>query len=259
MKLVAENIYKSFAGRNRSDSVTALDGVSVAVSEREFVCLLGPSGCGKSTLLHILAGLEFPTEGRAFYSGTSGSLQPSTSMVFQQLALYPWMSIIENVAFPLRLAGVGKAERRQRAAALLTKMQLQGFEERFPRELSGGMQQRVAIARALITDPQFMLMDEPFGALDAQTRVLLQEELLRIWESIQNAIVFVTHSIEEALLLADRIYIFSARPGTIREEVQVTLPRPRTQSIRKLPEFGAMYERIWDVLRVEVERSVNIQ
>jgi NitT/TauT family transport system ATP-binding protein len=259
MKLVADNIYKAFPGRDRSDSVTALNGVSVAVSEQEFVCLLGPSGCGKSTLLHILAGLEIPTQGRAFFSGTDRARQPSTSMVFQQLALYPWMSIIENVAFPLRLAGVSKAERRQRATALLAKMQLRGFEERFPRELSGGMQQRVAIARALITDPQFMLMDEPFGALDAQTRVLLQEELVRIWESIRNAIVFVTHSIEEALLLADRIYIFSARPGTIREEFRVTLPRPRTPAVRKLPEFGAMYERIWDVLRVEVERSVHLQ
>ena len=259
MKLIADDIYKSFPARNAADSVTALNGVSVAVDEREFVCLLGPSGCGKSTLLNIFAGLEIPSKGRAYFTGANDARQPSTSMVFQQLALYPWMSIIENVAFPLRLAGVAKAERRGRATALLAKMQLQGFEERFPRELSGGMQQRVAIARALITDPQFMLMDEPFGALDAQTRVLLQEELLRIWESIQNAIVFVTHSIEEAILLADRIYIFSARPGTIREEVKVTLPRPRTQSIRKLPEFGVMYERIWEVLRVEVERSVNIQ
>lgn len=257
MKLVADGIHKSFGGRGRTDSaVVALDGVSVTVDEREFVCLLGPSGCGKSTLLHILAGLEIPTEGRAYFAGTNEP--PSTSMVFQQFALYPWMNVVDNVAFPLRLAGIARTERHHRAAALLEKVRLTGFERRFPRELSGGMQQRVAIARALITDPKFILMDEPFGALDAQTRVLLQEELVRIWESIKNAVVFVTHSIEEALLLADRIYIFSARPGTIRKEIKVTLPRPRDQSVRKMPEFAAMYESIWDMLRAEVERSVNV-
>jgi NitT/TauT family transport system ATP-binding protein len=259
MKFVADNIYKEFPGRDGEAPIIALNGVSISVEKREFVCLLGPSGCGKSTLLHILAGLEIPTKGSVYFTGSGGTQQPSAAMVFQQLALYPWMNVIDNVAFPLRIAGISRSERRARAKALITKMRLGGFEGRFPRDLSGGMQQRVAIARALITDPEFMLMDEPFGALDAQTRLLLQEEMLRIWESVRNAIVFVTHSIEEAILLADRVYIFSARPGTIREEFKVSLPRPRSPAVRSSPEFGAMYERIWGILRSEVERSVSIQ
>lgn len=245
MKLIAENIYKAYPGRNDSASVTALNGVSVAVDEREFVCLLGPSGCGKSTLLNIFAGLEIPTKGRAFFTGSDDAQQPSTSMVFQQLALYPWMSIVENVAFPLRLAGVSKAERRERAAALLVKMQLQGFEERFPRELSGGMQQRVAIARALITDPQFMLMDEPFGALDAQTRAVLQEDLLRLWELGRKTIVFVTHDIAEAIALGDRTLVLSRAPAKVAGEHRITIPRPRDiRGIMSHPDFASLYQRI---------------
>lgn len=258
MRVVAEDIVKRFDGRRGEPPVEALGGVTITVEDREFVCLLGPSGCGKSTLLQILAGLEVPTEGRAYFDGVQDGRHPSTALVFQQFALFPWMSVSENVEFPLRLAGVPAAQREAKAAQFLEVMRLEGFEGKYPRELSGGMQQRVAIARALMTDPDLMLMDEPFGSLDAQTRVLLQEELLKVWESTRNKVLFVTHSIEEALLLADRIYIFTARPGRIREVLTVPLPRPRQQEIRTDRAFGELYQHIWGLLRDEAELSVNL-
>lgn len=209
-----ENVSKSFG------AVEALRPVSLDIAPGEFVTLLGPSGCGKSTLLAILAGLEKPTAGTATARGKVG-------MVFQEAALFPWRSVRDNIAFGLEMSGVGKEERRRLGDAMLQKVHLNGFGDSFPHELSGGMRQRAAIGRALIARPDILLMDEPFGALDAQTRSLLQEELLTLVGEYRPTVVFVTHDMDEALLLSDRVLLFSARPGRIIEDIRVTTPRPR--------------------------------
>ncbi|MDR3530336.1 MAG: ABC transporter ATP-binding protein [Rhodopila sp.] len=211
-----------------SGSVEALRSIDLECGAGAFVCLLGLSGCGKSTLLQIVAGLEAPTTGSVLIGGRElDGPSPLTSVVFQDHGLFPWMTVRKNVAFNMKAAGVSAAEREARAAGLLAMTGLDGFVDRYPHELSGGMRQRVGIARALTTRPKALLMDEPFGALDAQTRGHLQEELLRIWESQRTTVLFVTHSIDEAVFLADRIVVFSPRPGRISAVVDVDLPRPR--------------------------------
>jgi ABC-type nitrate/sulfonate/bicarbonate transport system ATPase subunit len=211
-----------------SGPVEALRGINLDCAAGEFVCLLGLSGCGKSTLLQIVAGLEPPTTGQVEIGGRPlKGPSPLASVVFQDHGLFPWMSVRKNVAFNMKAAGVVPAERADRTAELLAMTGLEGFADRYPHELSGGMRQRVGIARALTTRPKALLMDEPFGALDAQTRGHLQEELLRIWESQRTTILFVTHGIDEAVFLADRIVVFSPRPGRISAMVEVDLPRPR--------------------------------
>ncbi len=207
--------------------VEALADVNLTLYPDEFACLVGPSGCGKSTLLRILAGLLQPSAGSIKWQGMA-AVRRRIGYVFQDSNLMPWRSVRDNIALPLEVNGVGKAERTQQADALITLVGLSGFEEALPAELSGGMAQRAAIARALVQQPDVLMMDEPFGALDAITREMLGEELLRIWRARHSTVLMVTHSINEAVLLADRVYVMSQRPGTVRAEIEVDLPRPRS-------------------------------
>mgnify|MGYP003585142821 CR=1 FL=1 len=226
--------------------VPALAAADIQIYEKEFVCIVGPSGCGKSTLLRIIAGLDSPTSGEALWRGQVIT-GPSSErgMVFQEYSLLPWRTVADNVALGLEFRGKSKEERRSAVSEYLTLVGLENFAEAKPHELSGGMRQRAAIARALANDPEVLLMDEPFGALDAHTRVLLQKELLRIWEQHKKTIVFVTHSVDEALFLADRIIVMTNHPGRVLETISVDFPRPRHRSADG---YGVMTERIFDLL-----------
>ena len=240
----------------RSGPVEALRAVDLAAAEGEFVCLLGLSGCGKSTLLQIIAGLEQPTGGSVSVGGTPLTAPSElTSMVFQDHGLFPWMTVQRNVEFALKAHGVSRKERAARALEYLAMTGLSAFTQRYPHELSGGMRQRVGIARALTTRPRALLMDEPFGALDAQTRGNLQEELLQIWERQRTTVLFVTHSIDEAVYLADRIIVFSPRPGRVSAVVPVDLPRPRDP---EAPAFLAMARELRHLLLPDAQGAVPI-
>ncbi len=243
-----DNVSRSFRSRD-GDEVVALKELSLAVGRNEFVTLVGPSGCGKSTLLRIAAGLILPSRGVAKIEGTP-VLGPrdETAMVFQSPTLLPWATVLDNVLFPLRMMGRMASASRARARELIRLVGLDGFEAKSPRELSGGMQQRVAICRALIHEPQVLLMDEPFGALDALTREEMTLELLRIWERQPKTIVFVTHSIPEAVLLADRVVVMSARPGRIAQIIEVPLARPRGFELESHPEFQRCTHRIRELI-----------
>jgi NitT/TauT family transport system ATP-binding protein len=209
--------------------VLAVDSVDLAVSQREFVAILGPSGCGKSTVLNMVAGFDRPTSGAVRAGGEAvGEPSPRRAVVFQEPALFPWLSVFENVVFGPKTQRQPVAEYRARAAQIIEQVGLAGFESHYPAELSGGMRQRVGIARVLIMQPQVLLMDEPFGSLDAQTRTLMQELLLEVWERHHQTVLFITHDIEEALLLADRVCVMTARPGRIKKTIQVGIPRPRS-------------------------------
>ncbi len=239
-----------------SSRIAVLDGVDLTIDSGEFITLVGPSGSGKSVLLDVIAGLTEATSGVARIDGIEVvKPHPRTAYVFQQYALFPWRTALQNVEYALEVRGVPAAERRERAKDFLHLFGLKGFEDRFPSQLSGGMQQRVAIARALSTDPQVLLMDEPFAALDAQTRDILQSELLRIWEQIKTTVVFVTHSIDEAIYLADRVVVMTARPASVKEIVDIDLPRPRDLEIRNSEAFNAYRGRVWESLRDEVGKA----
>ena len=242
---------KTFVGR--TGTVHALDRVDLTIRENEFITVVGPSGCGKTTMLRMIAGLVGWDWGEVVVKGSPVSGPgPERAMVFQSFALLPWASVLSNVAFGLELRGVPRAEREGKARELINLIGLSGFENSMPFELSGGMQQRVGLARALAVDPQILLMDEPFSAVDEQTRRFLQEELLRIWESRRTTVVFVTHSIEEAVMMGDRVILMSARPGRIREIVDVPLKRPRSEYVAT-PEgaqaMAAISARLWAHLR----------
>lgn len=235
--------------------LVAVDGVTLDVEPGEFLCLVGPSGCGKSTLLRVCAGLVRQTAGEvAIAPGRPGA--PSTAMVFQDHALLPWRTVRDNVVFGLENRGVPRVEREARAREMLALVGLSRFAGAYPYQLSGGMKQRVGIARALATDPEVLLMDEPLAALDAQTRTILQEELLRIWADLGKTVIYVTHSIEEALLLGDRIVLLTRRPGRIKRVFTVELGRPRGLEARASPEFGALVDKIWAELREEVLQTM---
>jgi len=228
-QVIMENVHKIFSSGQRE--VIALKGITLSISNGEFVSILGPSGCGKSTLLNAIAGFSLPTSGRLVANGAEVTLPgPDRGMVFQEYALFPWMTVADNISFGLKIKKLPKQKIREMVDALLVKLQLQDFRERFPKDLSGGMKQRVAIARVLALDPPMMLMDEPFGALDALTRRNLQDELLRIWMEFRKTVIFVTHSIEESIYLADRVVVMTYRPGTIKQIVPVELSRPRDVS-----------------------------
>jgi len=229
----------------------ALDDANLNIAEGEFVAIVGPSGCGKSTLLRILAGLDVATEGRiAVAGGEPRRDELPSATVFQEASLFPWMRVEQNVAFAFDSLDVPAAEARRRVRDVLALVGLAEYARAWPHELSGGMKQRVAVARAFVTDPPILFMDEPFGALDEQTRVGLANELMRLWERSPKTIVFVTHGIEEAVTLADRVVVMSARPGTVKEIVPIAFPRPRDAiAVRGEPAFGEHVVHIWDLLR----------
>ncbi len=230
---------------DNNGGLRALESVSFEVCPQEFICVLGPSGSGKSTILRILAGLLPPTSGQVvFHEGE----QPRIGMVFQQANLMPWRSVIENLTLPLELAGVERNEAQRRAGEMMDLVGLDGFDSYWPRDLSGGMAQRVAIARALIHDPDLLLLDEPFGSLDALTRERMWTELSRIWQARQNTVVMVTHSISEALFLADRVLVLTQRPGRVKLELDVDLPRPRKDEMRYTPEFGKLARQLKEAI-----------
>ena len=241
--LVVENLSATF--QNESGGLQALDRVSFQVCPREFVCLLGPSGSGKSTLIRTLAGLLPVTHGEILYQGQALS-QPNrkVGIVFQKINLMPWRTVSENIRLPLEVAGVETQEAAEKVQDMIDLIGLQGFENTLPRDLSGGMAQRVAIARALVLDQEMLLMDEPFGALDALTRERMATELLRIWQARQKTVIMVTHSISEALFLADRVLVLSHRPGRLMLDLEVQLPRPREDEMRYTPVFGALAHQL---------------
>lgn len=244
-KIVVSHVTKRFPATEQG-TVLALSDVSFTVQPNEFVTTVGRSGCGKTTLLNMIAGLVRASEGEILIDGRPvNGPGPDRGMVFQQSALFPWLTAVGNIEFGPLNQGMPKAERRQLANELIELVRLKGFEDKYPRELSGGMQQRVAIARALASDPEILLMDEPFGALDELTRSEMQQELLRIWEAHKKTVLFVTHSISEALFLSDRVLVFSPHPGRLRKELIVELPRPRQRTSR---EFMTYYEEIHDAI-----------
>lgn len=231
----------------KDGSFLALDEVNLDVNKNEFICVVGPSGCGKTTLMNIIAGLNPPTTGEVRVKGdvVTGPGK-GKGVVFQQYALYPWLTVEKNVEFGLKMKGVSKAERRETADRYIKTVGLEKFAKSYPKELSGGMKQRVAIARAYATNPEVLLMDEPFGALDAQTRAQLQENLLNTWQQEKKTCFFITHDVEEAVLLSTKIIIMSAGPGRIREIVDIRLPYPRNQETKLTPEFNELKNSIWN-------------
>ncbi|MDN5331199.1 MAG: NitT/TauT family transport system ATP-binding protein [Tepidanaerobacteraceae bacterium] len=248
-----ENLTKVF--KSRSSEVVALKNINLSVRDGEFLAIVGPSGCGKSTLLRILAGLEKQTEGN-IYIKAKDSTKPLTAVVFQGDAVFPWMKVIENVEYGLRIRRVPPHERRRIATSYLRLMGLENFAHYYPHQLSGGMKQRVNVARAFASDPEILLMDEPFGALDEQNRLILQQELLRIWEGSGKTTVFITHSIDEAIFLGDRIVVMTAQPGRIKAILDVDLARPRDMLFMKsTPQFAELYKKVWELLREEVLKA----
>ena len=227
-RIECRSVRKAFQDTAEGNEVVALDGLTVDIAPREFLTLLGPSGCGKSTLLNIIAGFEKPDSGQVLFNGRVVTRPgPDRGVVFQDYALFPWLNVEQNVAYGLREKGLPKAEVAATAQRFIRMVGLTGFDRRYPHELSGGMRQRVALARVLAIDPQVLLMDEPFAAVDAQTRVILQEELQRLWMQTLKTVVFVTHSVDEAIYLSDRVTVLTARPGTVKAIVRIDLPRPR--------------------------------
>ena len=241
-----------------SGQVTALQDVTFGMARREFLCVVGPSGCGKTTLLRIIAGLLKPTSGQITFDQQSVGRQPRCALVFQEHGLFPWMKVLDNAAFGLEMQGIRQKERRERARAFIDKVGLAAFADSYPHELSVGMRQRVAIARAFVADPEILLMDEPFGSLDAQTRLVLQQELLRVWQDDRKMVLYVTHDIDEAVLLGDRVLVMSGRPGTILQDIPVPLDRPRDPLRHERPETTRIRRQIWETLRDEVLKSLHI-
>ena len=250
MKIRVENASRTFLG----GAVVALQGVNLDIYENEIACILGPSGCGKTTLLRCLDGLVPLSEGTIRIDGQVVIEPPrNVAVVFQHFGLFPWKTVYANTAYGLKLAGASNDVLEARVARVLKLVGLEGFERSYPYQLSGGMQQRVGLARALATDPDVLLMDEPFASLDAQTREILQEETLRILEEERKTIIFVTHHIDEAILLGDRVIVLTARPGRVKHILSIPYPRPRKLSaVRADPTFGELRTRLWDLLRQEI-------
>jgi len=245
-KLAIEGVAKNFA------QTRALERIDLAIADNDFLCMLGPSGCGKSTLLRIVAGLEAPSTGRVLLDGQAVERPgPDRGMVFQSYTLFPWLTVRQNVLF-------GARARESVADELILRVGLRGFENHYPKQLSGGMQQRTALARALANDPKILLLDEPFGALDNQTRALMQELLLGIWEADRKTVLFVTHDIEEAIFMANRVAVMSARPGHIKSIVPIALPHPRHYTMKTTPEFSRYKADLTEEIRVESIRTMEM-
>jgi taurine ABC transporter, ATP-binding protein len=245
VKLKIENVYKEY--NTRKGKTVALNGINLDIKENEFICVVGPSGCGKSTLLNAIAGLHEPTSGSIYLDGNLiKGTGVERGVVFQQYALFPWRTVLKNVMFGLEIKKTPKDEAKKIAMKYIKSVGLEGFEHAYPKELSGGMKQRVAIARAYAVNPEVLLLDEPFGALDAQTRVQLQQELLTTWEQDKKTCFFITHDVDEAVILAQRVVIMSARPGRIKRIVDIDIPYPRTQDIKTSPKFIELKNEIWN-------------
>ena len=259
-RLSVQGVGRTFPGVNGGQPTLALQPTSLEVADNDFITVLGPSGCGKSTLLRIVAGLDTPTVGHVLLDG-----QPvvgpgaDRGMVFQSYTLFPWLTVRQNICFGLREKGMPAAEQAEIAARFIAEVGLSGFESHFPKQLSGGMQQRVALARALANDPKILLLDEPFGALDNQTRALMQELLLSIWELHKKTVLFVTHDIDEAIFMANRCAVFSARPGRIKNELQIDLPYPRHYTVKTTPRFSELKAQVTEDIRVETLRAVQME
>jgi NitT/TauT family transport system ATP-binding protein len=254
--LVVDNLVKRFA--TRDGVVTAVDRMSLTVVPGEFVSIIGPSGCGKSTLFNVIGGLIEADEGTVKVDGEMvNGPHPSIGMIFQDESTFPWRTVIDNVAFPLEIAKVPKSERLERARRFVKLVGLDGFENRYPSELSGGMRQRVSMARTLAAQPEIMLMDEPFAALDEQTRLLLGDKVLQIQQELKQTTLLITHNITEAVQLSDRILVMTYRPGTLKRVVDIKLPRPRSSSIVSSDEFGHYVARIWSDLREEATKGLR--
>jgi len=252
-RIIVRGLCKQFTDISRHEHIVALDGIDLEIGDDEFLAVLGPSGCGKTTLLNIVAGFDHASDGTVQLDGEAVLKPgPDRGVVFQEYALFPWLTVAQNIEFGLRERGVAKAERQARVREQILSVGLSGFERRYPQELSGGMRQRVALARVLVNDPKILLMDEPFAALDAQTRTIMQQELLRVWSAARRTAIFITHNIEEALLLGDRVVVMTARPGRIKEIVTVNLIRPRDVTS---VEFNETRRRITLLLESEVQAT----
>jgi ABC-type nitrate/sulfonate/bicarbonate transport system ATPase subunit len=256
--LQIRGVERRFAGAG--GGTLALQATDLTVAENDFVTILGPSGCGKSTLLRIVAGLDQPTAGEVLLDGRRvHGPGADRGMVFQSYTLFPWLNVLDNVCFGLRERGLPRAQQLEIAHGFIAKVGLAGFEAHYPKQLSGGMQQRTAIARALANGPRMLLMDEPFGALDHQTRELMQELLLAIWEAERKTVLFVTHDIDEAVFMASRVVVMSARPGRIKLDRTVELPHPRHYSMKTTPDFAALKAELTDCVRAEVLRAQQVR
>jgi NitT/TauT family transport system ATP-binding protein len=256
IKIKAHGVTKIYS--SRSEPVYALRDFNLEVEEGEFLCIVGPSGCGKSTFLRILGGLITPSSG-AITLMPGKTAVPLQSIVFQEYAIFPWKTVIDNVVFGLQMRGIPRSERQEIAFDWLRKVGLVKFADSYPHQLSGGMKQRVSIARAFANNPEILLMDEPLGALDAQTRAVLQEELIHLWEDLRKTVVYITHSIEEAVLLGDRVVLMTAHPGTNKSEFAVPFSRPRSFALTSAPEFAKLTYAIWEDLQGEVQRTMEQQ
>ena len=254
--LEVERVTKRFA--TRDGSITAVDDVSFSVAPGEFVSIIGPSGCGKSTLFNIIGGLVGDYEGKVTVAGESISgTHPAIGMVFQEESTFPWRNVLENVAFPLEIAGMAKEERLARAEKFVSMVGLAGFERRLPVELSGGMRQRVALARTLASEPRILLMDEPFAALDEQTRLLLGDKVLQIQQALHQTTLLITHNLTEAVQLSDRVLVMTYRPGRLKRSVEIRLPHPRDSEVVSSDAFGHYVAEIWHDLREEASRGIE--
>jgi NitT/TauT family transport system ATP-binding protein len=253
-KLEAQDIRLDYFQPRTNTHLTALDGVSLAIMDGEFVAIVGPSGCGKTTFLSVVDGLIAATGGRVLVDGEVVTRPgPDRAVVFQDASLLPWRTVLNNVLYGLECVGLPMREAKERAAHFINLVGLSGFEHHYPYELSGGMQQRVNLARALVMDPKILLMDEPFASLDAQTREVMQEELLRIWAQAKKTVLFITHQIDEAIYLSDRVVVFSGRPGKVKETIAVDMERPRPLGVKRQPRFHAIEDRIWSLIEEDVK------
>ena len=260
-QLQVDHVSRRFADpRNKGATIEALQPIDLAVERNDFLSILGPSGCGKSTLLRIVAGLDTPTAGRVLLDGRPVTRPgPDRGMVFQSYTLFPWLTVRDNICFGLREKGMAAAAQDERAAYFIDRVGLSGFEQHYPKQLSGGMQQRTALARALANDPEILLLDEPFGALDNQTRTLMQELLLGIWEADRKTVLFVTHDIDEAIFMANRVVVFTARPGRIKSELAIDLPHPRHYTVKTTPRFAEYKAALTESIREEAMKAMALQ